>query len=255
SVLAAFEMLRENNALSQPHNSGAADHLIAEVALRTAVARTMRPGEPPDPAFDALLMANYSPARATPISALPASPSILMESPATSSITAVDSFGNAASCVFTMNNLFGNGRVAPGTGIILSASPGGNRGDGLSLLPVIVVNETVREVVFAGSVSGGVVSAPVMATVMAQLLEPEETLAQAVDRPRVFHPGEPNVVVVEPAAGETVVAELVARGHEVKVVPELGRVNAIYCPEGLRNGSESCSFKTDPRAFGLAVGG
>ncbi len=255
SALNAFDMLRDDNALVTALSDGSADHLIAEVALRTSVARTMRPGEAPDGELDDLLMVSYSPQHATPLFELPAPPSVLMESPATSSVTAVDAYGNAVTCVLTMNNLFGNGRVAPGTGILLAAAPGDTRGDGLSLLPVIAVNETVREVVFAGSVSGGVVSGPVMATVMAQLAETDATLAEAIARPRVYHPGEPNFVVVEPTVGDRVVEELVELGHEVRVVPELGRVNGIFCPDGLRNGSESCAMVSDPRAFGLAVGG
>jgi len=255
SMLNAFAMLRGDNGLETAMRDGSADHLIAEVALRTAVARTMEPGGPPSDVVDEVLMASYSPVRATPLAALPAPPSVLMESPATSSVTAVDSFGNAVSCVFTMNNLFGNGRVAPGTGVLLAAAPGDNRGAGLSLLPVIAVNETVREVVFAGSISGGVVSGPVMASVMAQIVEADMSLTEAIARPRVYHPGEPNLVVVEATAGEGVVDELISRGHDVRVVGELGRINAVYCPEGLRNESESCVVATDPRAFGLAAGG
>jgi gamma-glutamyltranspeptidase/glutathione hydrolase len=117
------------------------------------------------------------------------------------------------------------------------------------------VNETTREVTFAGAVSGGVVSGPVLANVVAEIVETSASLEQSVARPRVFHPGDPDVVVVEQTVGEAVVAELATRGHEVRVAPELGRVNAIFCPEGLRNGNESCQFVTDPRAFGLATGG
>ncbi|MBC6440382.1 MAG: gamma-glutamyltransferase [Rhodospirillales bacterium] len=255
STLAAYEMLSSGDALDRALANGSADHLIAEVSLRTAVARAMRPGASPDPVFNEELMSNYNANSTTPIAVLPAPPAVLTESPAASSVAAVDSFGNAATCVFSMNNLFGNGRVAPGTGILLAAEPGGNRGDGLSLLPVISVNENVHEVIFAGSVSGGVVSGPVMATVLVQLMEADTTVGDAVARPRVFHPGLPDLVVVESTVGDAALNELVSRGHEVQVMPELGRVNAIYCPEGLRNGSESCAVTTDPRAFGLAAGG
>ena len=254
SALAAFGMLRDGGLVGAMAD-GSADHLAAEVALRAAVARALRPGAAPDPEFGGVLMADYAPSRATPLAALPAAPEALAENPATSSVVAVDAFGNAVACVFTMNRLFGNGRVAPGAGVLLSQAPGGARGDGLSLLPVIVVNEAAREVIFAGAVSGGAVSAPVMARAMAELTEAGAALQDAIDRPRVFHPGEPDVVVVEQAAGDAVTAGLAERGHEVRVAPELGRINAVFCPEGLRNGSESCAVATDPRAFGLAVGG
>ena len=73
--------------------------------------------------------------------------------------------------------------------------------------------------------------------------------------PRVFHPGDPDVVVVEPEVGDAVVQGLLARGHDVRTVPELGLIQGISCPDGLRNGSGSCRFVTDPRGFGLGVGG
>ena len=254
SALAAFGMLR-GGVLAGAMAEGSADHLAAEVALRVAVARAMRPGSAPDPAFGDDLMASYSPSRATPAADLPAKPEALAESPAASSVVAVDAFGNATACVFAMNGPFGAGRVAPGVGVLLPEAPGGERGAGRSLLPVIVVNQAGREVIFAGAVSGGAVSGPVMARAMAETIDAGVALRDAIDRPRAFHPGEPGVVLVEPAAGEAAMAGLAERGHEVRIAPGLGRINAVFCPEGLRNGPESCSAATDPRGFGLAVGG
>ena len=43
--------------------------------------------------------------------------------PASTSFVVIDNKGGAVGCAFTMNNLFGTGRVAPGTGIVLGASP------------------------------------------------------------------------------------------------------------------------------------
>jgi gamma-glutamyltranspeptidase/glutathione hydrolase len=50
------------------------------------------------------------------VSALPALP-------ASTSFVVVDRKGGAVACSLTLNNLFGTGRVAPGTGILLAASP------------------------------------------------------------------------------------------------------------------------------------
>ena len=44
------------------------------------------------------------------------------------------------------------------------------RGNGLSLLPVLTVNENAREVIFAGTATGGVVSGPLMASVVTDVL-------------------------------------------------------------------------------------
>jgi gamma-glutamyltranspeptidase/glutathione hydrolase len=43
--------------------------------------------------------------------------------PASTSFVVVDRKGGAVACSLTLNNLFGTGRVAPGTGILLAASP------------------------------------------------------------------------------------------------------------------------------------
>jgi gamma-glutamyltranspeptidase/glutathione hydrolase len=51
--------------------------------------------------------------------AAPALPSL----PASTSFLVVDRKGGAVACALTMNNLFGTGRIAPGTGILLAASP------------------------------------------------------------------------------------------------------------------------------------
>ena len=43
--------------------------------------------------------------------------------PASASFMALDKNGGAVICVTSMNNLFGTGRIAPGTGVLLAASP------------------------------------------------------------------------------------------------------------------------------------
>ncbi len=54
--------------------------------------------------------------------ALPASPPGTAQ-PAIASFSALDKNGGVVSCAVTMNNLFGTGRIAPGTGILLAAAP------------------------------------------------------------------------------------------------------------------------------------
>jgi gamma-glutamyltranspeptidase/glutathione hydrolase len=44
--------------------------------------------------------------------------------PASTGLVTLDRDGRAVACAFTMNNLFGSGRIAPGTGMLLAASPG-----------------------------------------------------------------------------------------------------------------------------------
>jgi gamma-glutamyltranspeptidase / glutathione hydrolase len=66
--------------------------------------------------------------------------------------------------------------------------------------------------------------------------------------------GNPDATVYESGLDPAAVEALRARGHNVQEVPEFGRVNAIYCPEGLRTSPESCAYATDPRGYGYAAG-
>ena len=43
--------------------------------------------------------------------------------PASAAFMAVDKNGGVVACAVSMNNLFGTGRIAPGTGVLLAASP------------------------------------------------------------------------------------------------------------------------------------
>ncbi len=50
-------------------------------------------------------------------------PATLPALPASTSFTVLDRRGGAVACALTMDNLFGTGRVAPGTGVVLAAAP------------------------------------------------------------------------------------------------------------------------------------
>ena len=228
SVLTALALLDEAGSAGRDAEK---HHLLAEVALRLAVMRGS--------GATAHLMASYSADRATDLAALPGSPVPLVESPHATGVVTADRMGNAVACVFTMNGLFGDGSVLPGTGIVISASSGSNE----SLLPVIVVNDVLRSVVLAGTATGGSASPVIMAQALTDVLDDGLSLDDAVRRVRVHHPGLPHVVLVEGEAGEA----LAQRGHAVEVVAEIGRVLAIHCPDGLRNAPGSCVAVTDPR--------
>jgi gamma-glutamyltranspeptidase/glutathione hydrolase len=58
--------------------------------------------------------------------------------PATASFAALDKNGGAVACATSMNNLFGTGRIAAGTGILLAAAPG------LAPAPVLAAHITVN---------------------------------------------------------------------------------------------------------------
>lgn len=136
---------------------------------------------------------------------------------------AVDREGNAVACALSMNNLFGTGRIAPGTGVLLAASPTG-RVVPPPLPALIVANDRVRAFRFAGSASGGAGAAAALA------------------------------LVVRAAEQEGVALEAaIARGREGLSQGE-GRVSAIHCPGFLPGRTETCTWRADPRGAGLAVG-
>ena len=76
-------------------------------------------------------------------------------SAAGASLITLDREGNAVSCAFSMNNLFGTGRVVPGTGILLAAAPGIGRVEAAPLPVAILARSDLRRFRAASSGSGG----------------------------------------------------------------------------------------------------
>ncbi len=138
--------------------------------------------------------------------------------PASTTFATLDKDGNAVVCALTMNNLFGTGRIAPGTGIVLAASPAAVPPPLLSA--AIAWNNNLHA--FRAAVGGsGQAAAPLAAAV---------ALVQALaDRRNVANP--------MPAP-----------------VPDPGRANVIECTHYLPDAEGTCGWATDPRGAGLAVG-
>ncbi len=136
--------------------------------------------------------------------------------PASTGFLTVDREGNAVACVLTMNNLFGTGRVAPQTGVVLAASPTSMTAP---LLSAAIVFGTRSNVTFKAAMTGtGQDGAPMAVAVGLQ-------------------------------------QSLAARRALPNPVPEPGRANVMICPNELPGGAEQCSWATDPRGHGLAAGG
>ncbi|MDA0240032.1 MAG: gamma-glutamyltransferase [Proteobacteria bacterium] len=175
----------------------------------------------------------------------------LPENPSATSFVAIDRRGQAVACALTMNGLFGTGRIARGTGIVLAAAPGG-RGP-VSLAPMMAINESTSQFLFAGAANGGAAAPTALAAVAARTILAEENLEAAMKAPRVHHGGAPDITFYEPGTSRAVLDGLKARGHRIGATPFLGRVNAASCPAGLPRNSASCSVVTDPRGHGLAL--
>lgn len=141
-------------------------------------------------------------------------PGTLPPLPASTSFAVFDRNGGAVACALTMDNLFGTGRIAGRTGIMLAASPANHP---LPLLSAAIAfnkpDDTFRAAVAA---SGQNDAAAATAEAMANTLRTGKPIA---------HP-----------------------------VTSEGRVNVISCPDGLPGDSRTCGGATDDRGHGLALG-
>jgi gamma-glutamyltranspeptidase/glutathione hydrolase len=134
--------------------------------------------------------------------------------PASTTFATLDRDGRAVICAETMNNLFGTGRIAPGTGIVMAASPA-------TLPPPMLAAAmaySARNSIFRAEVAASGQQAAAVATAVGML----ETLRGTA-----------------PLATP---------------VPAPGRANAIACSGYLPDDQESCRWVTDPRGAGLALG-
>ncbi|WP_170985135.1 gamma-glutamyltransferase [Roseomonas sp. AR75] len=139
--------------------------------------------------------------------------------PASAALVVMDRQGMAVSCVFTMNNLFGTGRVAPGTGILLGAAPNIGQVRPPLYAAGIVHNSNVRAFRAGAAGTGQEMAALAAGTALARLMR-----------------GQP---------AQAAVASL----------PEPGRASAIGCPRYMPGDAATCSAATDQRGAGLALGG
>jgi gamma-glutamyltranspeptidase/glutathione hydrolase len=135
--------------------------------------------------------------------------------PASTSFAVLDRGGNAVTCALTMGNLFGTGRIAPGTGILLAASP--NTYGASMLAAGLVWNANLNG--FRATVGGSGQEGAALA--VAAGLNNALRSAEAMPAP----------------------------------VPEPGRANAIACSRYLPDSENTCTWATDPRGAGLAAAG
>lgn len=174
---------------------------------------------------------------------------------AATGIVAADRDGNGVACTLSLNSLFGSGRVATGTGVVLASAPGSTGRAGLALAPMLMVNEGARSFRFAAAGSGGIAAPTAIATTATRVILAGMPVSAAVNMPRVHAGSEPEGVLVERTVPPDRVEALRRRGHALTVAPPLGQVNAITCPEGLPRHPESCAAATDQRGFGFAIVG
>lgn len=218
-------------------------HLLAEVARRAlndrgslvaangnADAEATRVISP-EHARSAML--NYDPQAATPLSAFNTSPEYTQENPSGTGFIVVDGTGMTVACNVTLYNPFGTGRVVPGVGIFLAQAPGVGSRNPYSLGPVIVTGPENRIFRFAAAGAGGGAVSPAIVSVAARTLLDGESLKDAMKGGRVYANPLSRSVVVENTESPPRVETLVRRGHDVRQLDALARLNAVYCKTGL----------------------
>jgi gamma-glutamyltranspeptidase/glutathione hydrolase len=192
ATLAAFRVLEHDPAAT-----------AAAAARATAVAARWRQGGG-DPR--AILAAADLPAGSLP------------PLPASTSFATLDRDGNAVVCALSMNNLFGTGRIAAGTGVLLAASPAAVPPP--LLAAALVYNEHQHSFRAAVGASGQEAAPLAAALALVHALADPGPIAKPLPVPP----------------------------------PEPGRANVIECPEHMSREPGACGWATDPRGGGLAVG-
>ena len=173
----------------------------------------------------------------------PVQPASLPALPASASLVTLDRDGRVVACSFTMNNLFGTGRIAPGTGILLGASP--------TWMPPPLLSAGIAwnanlHAFHAAVAASGQEAAPLAAA---------DLLGQSlVTRSRVLTQAGTNMGKEAPInlnfSGQTVETG----GMPLRAASEPGRADVITCPGYLPGNRGTCGWSVDPRSAGLAAG-
>ena len=281
-VLAEMAMLADYVGLEKLKARDApAAHLLAEIEKRAFRDRNHYLGDPifprvrekllTDPARLKTIAASIDPLRATPSGALRVPES---EKPSTTHFSVMDAAGGAVSVTTTLNDSFGNARIAPGLGFLwnnemddFATKPGQPNSYGLiqgeanevapgkrmlsAMCPSIAVIRGRNA--FVWGTPGGSTIPTTNFQVMLGFLLRGETLADAVAAPRFHQQDFPDTIQLERNRFDPAwVAALQKLGHTVaerepKDDP-IGRVHAIALqPDG------SLTAVADPRSGGVGL--
>lgn len=233
-------------------------HLIAEAskqvfAMRERWAASADGSDALSSEQIAAMEAQFNPDQATPATSFGSSFGGTLDNPWSTGFVAADQNGNMVACAVTMNNLFGAKRMAPGTGIILAPATDAAGAGYRALGPIILANPHSGMSYFAGAASGGETGITALANLFLRVADAEQDLDAAILQPRVHHNATPDLLFYEANMDPALLSALQQRSHALEQGSILGRVNAIWCPDTLKNGAETCRAAADPRTFGLAI--
>ncbi|PTY08902.1 gamma-glutamyltransferase [Opitutaceae bacterium EW11] len=245
ALLQILGMIEPYDVAAMGTNSAAKIHLFTEAMRRAFRDRAEYLGDPDfvrvpvagllEPKYLKTRMADFDPEKATPSASLPAGSPLSGESHETTHYSVVDAAGNAASCTYTLNGLYGSGVTAAGTGVLLNnemddftAKVGVKNLYGLmqgesnavapgkrplsSMTPTIVLKNHAPFLV-TGSPGGPTIITTTL-FVVTNVIDHSMSVTQAVDAPRFHHQWQPDVVNYEPFfTSQDTMALLRAKGH------------------------------------------
>jgi gamma-glutamyltranspeptidase/glutathione hydrolase len=259
-------------------------HVMAETMRRAFADRAEYMGDPDfvkvpvaglmDKAYAAERRATINLERATPSADVRAGRPYSYESTETTHFTVVDSQGNAVANTYTLNDLYGSGVVAKGTGVLLSdtmddftSRPGTPNMYGLiqgernaiaphkrpisTQTPTFVLRPD-GSLWFATGARGGPRIINAVLQIIINVIDHQMNIQQAIDAPRIHHQWLPDEILYEPyGLSIDTMRALEARGHKLSGRPvNIASATGIMIEEktGVRLGA------VDLRSDGEAVG-
>ncbi|WP_162906718.1 gamma-glutamyltransferase [Algihabitans albus] len=223
--------------------------LTAEAGLKALAARRVWIGPDGLPIADPQVLVSGDSVREMVSAPLPPATSSAAPPFAAGFVTG-DRRGNAVACSFTLNDLFGRGRLADGLGLVLPAAPVEASNNSVPLAVALIADPETGRLDEAVSASGGEAAFQHLVQVLQRMTEGQAEARAALDAPRLVWQG--GRILAEPGIEA---AEVTGTFGGVPLLRQSdgGLVNAFSCPMGLRQDDEAaCTVATDPRGLGLA---
>lgn len=251
------------------HNSVETIHLMTELSRRVYADRATYLGDPDfykvpvqmltDPAYLTDRMKDINPAQATNSQDIKAGSVQAIERFETTHFSVVDAQGNAVAITTTLNGAFGNKVMVRGAGFFLnnemddfSVKPGvpnqfgmvGGEANAveagkrmLSSMTPTIVEKDGKLLMVLGTPGGSTIITSVFQTIM-NVVDHGMTMQQAVDAKKTHAQWLPDWINVEEGTLDSLSLErLRAMGHEIKLIPALGRMDCILVlPDGRYEG-------------------